>query len=240
MVVPPTVPTPGPRAWRHQAGVQAVLRKLLGCWCSAHPYRCSAHPHGCCARPPPGWGARVASPAAERGESEPGPSPHLACDEPARAQPAAPHGAQLGGFPLLGSRGDRCMLTPVRTGGGTRVPPPPLGWYRPRCCSTGMKPQGGAFGTWHWQPKGAVHRTAPYIIQHTGPVFNPCQCSQHPSHPPHMATKRQRDAREAKGDGKEMEKGPGDTPLLTWATLPWRRGWVLAWFTVHGPRDWLA
>lgn len=143
----PAVRTPGPGAWRQQA----VLRRLLGCWCSALPYWCSAHP-------PLGWGARVAFPAAETLESEQGPNPDLSCDEPACAQPTAPHRARLGGSPLLGSRGARWVLTLARTRGRTRVP----------LLSTGLAPaplpftpkEATGWRFWHTAPGTVRHCTA--------------------------------------------------------------------------------
>lgn len=47
-------------------------------------------------------------------------------------------------------------------------------------------------------------------------------------------------ARPELSPARGTERGPGDAPLPTCADRPRRGGCVPPWFTVHGPRDWLA
>lgn len=95
-----------------------------------------------------------------------------------------------------------------------------------------------AHGTGHREALYRIHRIAPCTVQHrtrTGVQPVPMLPAPVPS-----TLHGHQEANRCKRDGKGMEMGPGDTVLPTWTTLLRRRGCVPAWFTVHGPRDWLA
>lgn len=149
-----------------------------------------------------------------RGGQDWAPSRRLTCDEPARAQPTAPHGAWLGGSPLPERTRAKQVLAPVRA--GSHIPPqPPAGLAPGPLPFTRNEATGWRFGHAAQYGSGSsacanAHSTRP----------------RHPARPP-------------RAKGRSDTPPPRDT-LPTWAVRLWRGGCVPAWFTVHGPRDWLA
>lgn len=138
------------------------------------------------------------------------------------------HGWAKGNPPLPGQPRGQAGARPGK-GCGVRGGGSPAGLAPAPLLSTGNEATGWRFQ--HAAPGTVRHRTCTVLAQGVQPAS-----TARPLHPAPSPR--------AKGCSGDPRPGdiprPGDVTLPTWALRPWRGSCVPAWFTVHGPRDWLA